>query len=193
MSKGPPEPGNAKRGRGASSTKDAFRLVYTLTPMSEDEGKNFGLSEAERRYFIRMDSGKVNIAPPSEDATWFRLIGVRIGNGNEKYPNGDEIQTVERWTPPPLFADVSRPIINDILNEIDKGLPDGNRYSQAGAAKERAAWKVIVKHLPDKTEKQAQAMVRCWVKSGLLVEDAYTNPAQRRPVQGLRVDNSKRP
>ena len=32
-SKGPADPGNANRGRGASSMKDAGRLVYTLAPM----------------------------------------------------------------------------------------------------------------------------------------------------------------
>jgi RecA-family ATPase len=62
-SKGPAEPGNAKRGRGASSTKDAFRLVYTLTPMNPDEGKEFGLSEADRRFLIRMDSGQGQYCP----------------------------------------------------------------------------------------------------------------------------------
>jgi hypothetical protein len=47
--KGPPDPGNANRGRGASSMKDAGRLVYTLTPMSPEEGQALGLSEIDRR------------------------------------------------------------------------------------------------------------------------------------------------
>ena len=36
--------------------------------MSPDEAKKFGLSEAERRNLIRLDSGKVNIAPPAREA-----------------------------------------------------------------------------------------------------------------------------
>jgi hypothetical protein len=41
------------------------RLVYTLSPMTEAEAQQFGISEFERRHLIRMDSAKVNIAPPA--------------------------------------------------------------------------------------------------------------------------------
>ena len=47
VSKGPPDPGNADRGRGASAMKDAARLVYTLSAMSRDDAKIFGVEEAE--------------------------------------------------------------------------------------------------------------------------------------------------
>jgi hypothetical protein len=191
-SKGPADPGNAKRGRGASATKDAFRLVYTLTPMAKEEAEGFGLCEAERVPLIRMDSGKVNTVPGSADATWFKLVGVNIGNGNDEYPNGDNIQTVERWSPPATFAEISVAEINDILNEIEKGLPDGNRYSDHHLATTRAAWRVVTKH-SKKTEGQAKAIIQTWVKSGLLFNDECENPTTRKTVQGLQVDNSKRP
>jgi RecA-family ATPase len=45
-SKGASDPGNANRGRGASAMKDAARLVYTLSPMSTDEAKAFGITES---------------------------------------------------------------------------------------------------------------------------------------------------
>ena len=93
--KGPPDPGNANRGRGASAMKDAGRLIYTLTPMSLEEGQALGLGEADRRRLIRLDSAKVNITPPMAEAKWFRLIGVDIGNGTALYPRGDQVQTVE--------------------------------------------------------------------------------------------------
>jgi AAA domain len=40
--------GDADRGRGASSMKDAARLVYTLNPMTAEEAKQFGVDETER-------------------------------------------------------------------------------------------------------------------------------------------------
>ncbi len=92
--------GDADRSRGASSMKDAARLVYTLTPMTPEEADQFGVPEAERRTLVRLDSGKVNIAPPAHKASWFRLIGVPLANGAGIYPKGDEVQTVERWDPP---------------------------------------------------------------------------------------------
>jgi hypothetical protein len=194
MSKGPPDPGNANRGRGASSAKDGGRLVYTLTSMTTDEAQAFGLSEAERRRLIRMDSGKVNIAPPADKATWFRLVGVRIGNSTELYPNGDEVQTVEPWTPPETFAGLTNLLANQILNDIDAGLPDGNRYTDArNAAEDRAAWRVIVEHIPEKKQAAAREIIKTWKKAGLLTTREYENPVTRKTVKGLYVDNAKRP
>jgi hypothetical protein len=73
------------------------------------------------------------------------------------------------------------------------GLPDGNRYSNASKANERAAWKVVKRHAPDKTEGQAREIIKAWVKNGVLIAEEYENPLTRKQVKGLRVDNSKRP
>jgi hypothetical protein len=191
--KGPADPGNANRGRGASAMKDAARLVYTLTPMTTEEAKAFNVTEAERRSLIRMDSGKVNITPPLTDAKWFRLVGVPLGNATELYPHGDEVQTVEPWTPPDTWAGLSQHLLNQILSDIDVGLLDGNRYSDAPNVTDRAAWRVVAKHAPDKTEGDARQIIKSWVKHGVLVHEDYENPATRKLVKGLRVDDAKRP
>jgi RecA-family ATPase len=102
-SKGPADPGNASRGRGASSMKDAARLIYTLTTMTAEEAQAFGIEEDQRRLLVRMDSAKVNITPPMAKAKWFRIVGVPIGNATKLYPSGDIVQTVEPWTPPDLW------------------------------------------------------------------------------------------
>jgi hypothetical protein len=191
--KGQADPGNADRGRGASAMKDAGRLVYTLTPMTTQEAQAFGLSEAQRRCLIRLDSAKVNIMPPMTDAKWFRLVGVDIGNGTDAYPGGDEVQTVEPWSPPGLFADISVPILNTILDDIDAGLPDGNRFSDAPNVADRAAWRVIEKRCPSKGEGLARQIIKTWIGSGLLVRKKYRNPVERKEVNGLWVDSIKRP
>jgi hypothetical protein len=87
--------------------KDAGRLIYTLTPMSTDEAKTFGIPEQDRRLYIRIDSGKVNILRPSILAKWFHLVGVPLGNTSELYPSGDNVQTVEVWRPPNAFDKVT--------------------------------------------------------------------------------------
>lgn len=193
VNKGPADPGNANRGRGASSMKDAARLVYTLTPMSPEEAQAFGVPEAERRRLIRMDSGKVNIAPPLAEARWFRLIGVPLDNGNDTYPNGDDVQTVEPWTPPDAWAGLTNHLLNRILDDIDAGLSDGQRYSAAPNAKHLAAWPVILKHAPSKSEGEAREIIRTWVKNGVIEAADYENPVTRKPAKGLRVVAAKRP
>ncbi|MDA0653747.1 MAG: AAA family ATPase [Proteobacteria bacterium] len=193
VNKGPAEAGNANRGRGASAVKDAARLVFTLTQMASEEAESFGISEAERRSLVRMDSGKVNIAPPLDKARWFRLVGVRLNNGTEDYPQGDEVQTVEAWTPPDAWEGLSHHLLNHILTNIDAGMDDGERYSHAPNALDRAAWQVVAKHAPGKTEKQARAIIRTWMKTGTLQSDVYHSEADRKDRKGLRVNDAKRP
>jgi hypothetical protein len=185
--------GDANKGRGASAMKDALRLVYTLTPMSPEEAQMFGLDEGQRRSLIRLDSGKVNIAPPSSDATWFQLVGIPLDNATEAYPAGDHVQTVERWHPPDTMAGLDSRLLNRILDDIEAGMADGQRYSGANAAGKRAAWLAVQAAAPNKTEKQCRAVIVTWLKSGTLITEEYEDPIQRRTRSGLRVAIAKRP
>jgi hypothetical protein len=193
MSKGMADPGNANKGRGASSMKDGGRLVYTLTTMSTDEAKAFGIPEDKRREFIRMDSGKVNITRYMGAAKWFRLVGVQLNNGTEMYPNGDEVQTVEAWRPPETWADLSSELLNKVLTVIDEGLADGNRYSDGPKTSDRSAWRVVTQHAPKKTEAQAREVIRTWARNGVLESRKYKNPSTHKDVSGLWVNDAKRP
>lgn len=191
--KGVAAAGDAQMGRGASSMVDAARLVFTLTRMSPDEAKQFGLDEAERRSLVRMDPGKVNIAPPAKDARWFRLVGVPLGNGTERYPLGDNVQTVVPWTPPSVWQGVTADLANRILDDIDAGLTNGSRYSNHNRAGDRAASAVVQRHLPAHAEKQARDMVATWIKNGVLELRDYDDPTERKIRQGLYVVCEKRP
>ena len=161
--------------------------------MSEDEAKTHDIAPEERWSYVRLDGAKVNIAARLTKPTWFRLVGVSIGNATSEYPAGDTVQVVEPWTPPETWGDLSSALLNQILNEIEKGLPDGNRYTNAPSAKERAAWKVIQRFAPHKTGAQAREIIKTWVKNGVLVTFSYTNPVTRHEVTGLQVEHDKRP
>jgi hypothetical protein len=191
--KGQLTPGDADSGRGASATRDAGRLIHTLTPMSEDEAKAFGIDPEQRHSYIRLDKGKVNLAPPARTATWFKLIGVPLGNGNDEYPNGDDVQTVEPWDPPKTWEGLASTTLNVALTDIDNGMPNGQRYSAAPKADDRAAWKVVQRHCPDRTEAQCRGIIRTWVKNGVLVERNYDDPIEHKERKGLYVDPTKRP
>jgi hypothetical protein len=196
VSKAPSSPaaGDANRGRGASAFKDAARLVYTLTSMSRDEREQFNIDEAEARRLVRYDSGKVNIAPPATGARWFRLVGVSIGNKTEDYPNGDEVQAVEPWAPPDMWAEITTAVANKILDQIEAGTGKDGRYSsapQAGA--ERAVWRVVKVKVPDLTEKQCRRVIDTWLTNGVLEKRPYKDPARRQSQIGLFVIDAKRP
>jgi hypothetical protein len=173
--------------------KDGGRLVYTAATMSTEEAQAFKIPEKDRRSYVRMDSAKVNITPPMSQAKWFRLVGVPLGNATDVYPNGDDVQTVEPWTPPETWADIDAALSNRILDEIDAGLPDGNRYTDAAKAGEREAWKVVTKHVSTKSEAQAREVIKTWVKNNVLNVKKYPNPDTRKDVNGLYLDHAKRP
>ena len=121
------EAGDANRQRGAGALKDAARLVYTLTGMSKDDAEALGAGEVERKSIFRIDSAKVNIAPPDATTRWFRLVGVNIGNGTADYPSGDNVQTCETWKPPALFDDLTTGDLNKVLRKLGAGMGEGRR------------------------------------------------------------------
>jgi hypothetical protein len=197
--KGQLAPGDADAGRGSTGIRDASRLNFTLSVMSEDEAKAFAINIDERFSYIRLDAAKVNLVVRSGKATWFRLIGVPIGNDTVYYPNGDTIQVAEPWSPPDAWAGLSTATLNAILDYINAGVRDeggqlnGERFSNAPAATDRAVWPVVQRFAPDKTEGQCRTIIHQWLDSGLLVPKPYDSPRQRKERQGLKVDNTKRP
>lgn len=192
-------PGDADAGRGSSGIRDAGRLIFTLTPMSEEEAEENDINPDERFSHVRLDSAKVNIAARSNTATWFKIVGVEIGNGDgDVYPNGDTIQVVEPWRPKNAWADLSEAVVNKIFDDIehgpvdDDGRPTGERYSNESAAKQQA-WRVVKEHLPEKTERQCRAIINNWIAKKVLYKASYYSPTQRKNRSGLSVDPAKRP
>jgi hypothetical protein len=191
--KGAALPGDANRSRGASAIVNAARLVRTITTMSAEEAKLFGVAPEDRPRFFRVDDAKINVAPTASAATWFRLVSVALGNVTPQYPRGDHVQTVERWEPPDHWR-VSAVTLNAILDDIDAGPEPGRRYSAGTAAKPPlAAWGVVIRHLPNHNESQAREMISTWVKNEVLIAKDYDDPVTRKPRKGLHVNAANRP
>jgi hypothetical protein len=190
--KGAGEPGDADAGRGASAAKDAGRLVHTITPMAVDEAQAFGIKDEERRRYVRLDKGKVNILPPSRSARWFELVGQPLGNGTEIYPAGDDVQAIKPWTPPKVGEGITPAVMNAILDDIDTGPSEGHRYTNANSG-ERQAWHVVQSHCPDKTERQCRDLIKKWVGDKVLTVKPYKGPGMYHAGNGLNVNPAKRP
>jgi hypothetical protein len=173
--------------------RDAMRLVNTVSRMTQKEAEAFNVDEALRGHLIRYDGAKLNIAPPPHEARWFQLASVPLGNATDTYPAGDHVQVAAPWLPPKLFDHLPTPIIHRILEQIDAGLANGQRYSPAPSAQGRAAWRVVCERAPDKTEAQARQIIRLWCDSGLLISEDYDDPVVRRPLIGLRTNRNKWP
>jgi DNA polymerase bacteriophage-type len=190
--KGALEAGNSDNRRGASAQRDASRLDYTLARMTDEEAKRFGIDLDARRDYVRLDRAKANIVRGSIKSTWLRMVNVRLGNATEDYPEGDEVQAIESWVPPETWAGITDEMIDAMLTDITEGMPNGQRYSDANAAKTRMAWQVVQRHCPTHNEAQCHAIIKAWVKSGVLYSDDYDDPIEHKSRKGLFVNAAAR-
>jgi hypothetical protein len=58
-----------------------------------------------------------------------------------------------------------------IVAEIDRGMPNGQRFSNHNSATKRQAWPIVQKHCPDKTQEQCRRAITSRVDNELLNED----------------------
>ena len=75
--------GDVNMARGASAVAAAARVVHTLGVMSEASAKKYSVPEAERKWFVRLDSAKGNFSPPAEREEWFKRTSVKLPNNDD--------------------------------------------------------------------------------------------------------------
>lgn len=185
--KGALTPGDPDMVRGASATVGASRIVLTLTGMSEEDAKLFGLptNRKDRAQYVRLDDAKQNYAGFG-DGEWYEKVLCDLANG-------EAVPAAIPWVPPDFWRLIPSFTANAILDAIDEGLPQGSRYSPAPQAKDRAAWPVVIKFVAELTEKQARAVIATWLKNKVLAARTYYDPEHRHDRAGLFVDPTRRP
>lgn len=188
--------GDMDAARGASSMVSAARVVLTLSVMSPEEAVDMNVPEEKRRFHVRVDNAKSNLAPPPTAAEWFRLESVSINNETEEYPEGDSIGVACYWSPPSPFADIGEHM-EAIFARIRRGYVHENGMSEPYSMTrqhtgERYAAFAVLASFPDgsKSEKQAMACIRSWIENGLLVEKQYKN-ANNDTRKGLFVGSDE--
>jgi hypothetical protein len=86
--------------RGGSAIIDAVRSARVLNRMSAAEAELAKIDANKKNFYVRVDIGKRNMAPPPEKATWYRLASVELANG-------DQVQALRLWEFPSVFVDVA--------------------------------------------------------------------------------------
>ena len=74
--------------RGASSLVNAARIAHVLASMTEADADAFGIPEARRPWFMRLDNAKANLQAPAMRADWFEKVSVTL-------PNTDDVGTLQ--------------------------------------------------------------------------------------------------
>ena len=92
--------------RGAGSLVDAARSNRVLNVMTTDEAEAAQVKPEQRKSYFRADDGKANMAPPAENATWFKIVSIGLGN-HEIFELGDFVGVVTSWALPGVFVGVN--------------------------------------------------------------------------------------
>lgn len=170
---------------GATSLRATFRSSRILARMDPETAKKMEVEEPWR--YVRIAGSKENYAPPPDKATWYRLHSVRLENGTDLYPDGDSIGVAARWAPPAPFGGLPWEAIIAVLETIDAGTEEGERYSPNRQAKRWAGHLLTAK---GRTPEQAAGIISRWLDEGVLAEVTYQN-RQRNEVRGLTVSAPK--
>lgn len=173
--------------RGAGSLIGAARSARVINRVSQDEAERLGVHPKDAKGIFRVDDGKANLAPPAEEAVYRKMEGVQLAN--EEW-----VGVATKFDLPDEWAGMTDAIVNDILRLIDKGPKrddDTEEYfSIRPQDKTRWVGQVIMDYpFPKaedfKTEGQAKAILRQWLKNGLLEEISYHSAAQRKERKGI--------
>lgn len=169
-------------GRGASTQIYKARDARVLNTMTAKEAETAQVDNP-KRYFSVI-SGKANLTPPADRATWRRLVGVSLGNGNGPSDPGDEIGVVEPWTWPDLFDGVSVEDAKEVQRRIAKGEWRENSQASDWAGKVVAEVLGLGLAAPG-VRASLRKMLAEWCKSGALkvVERTAENRVKRKFIE----------
>lgn len=100
----------AESSRGAIALVAAARSVRVLNRMTKEEAQRAG--ERSHRGFFSLVDDKNNLAPPTADADWFRIVGVALANG-------DNVGVVEPWKWPDPFEGITAANLLSVQRAVD--------------------------------------------------------------------------
>lgn len=147
-------------GRGASSLHSAVRSARVLNAMTRDEAQRANVEN--RRLYFRVNNGKANLAPPSDESEWFELSSVELGNG-------DQVGVVSRWQWPDPLDDITI----DHLRAAQKAVNEGGQWRESSQAKQWVGIPIagaLGLDLKNKAhKKKVSALLKVWFETGMFV------------------------
>jgi hypothetical protein len=152
--------------RGGSALVDAGRVGRVLNRMSDTMARKLKLGHPWR--YFRVDDGKLNLAPPTEEARWRHLVSVNLDNRSSwDRDDGDSVGVVEPWQMPDPTANVSDDDTARALAALKGG--EWRKDSQAKAWAGKAIAATLGWDSDDQQDKDAiKKLIAMWLKDGTI-------------------------
>jgi Bifunctional DNA primase/polymerase, N-terminal/AAA domain/Primase C terminal 2 (PriCT-2) len=178
--------GDIDAARGATAFGNVVRIANTLFDMTKEQAIVFGLPEADRRSYIRLDDAKANYHEVSGIEQWFRKETFHLQNQHGEIP-GDNVGVLMPWTRPAVVDDEVFKKVVEMIPAIDQGIFDDDgvflgeyyttHYTQRAADREtfnRWVGLFIQKKL-DVNEQKTKDVIKQLVNKNMLVSFDYRN------------------
>ena len=169
---------------GATSLRATFRSCRILARMVPDAAQKMNIPDPWR--YIRIAGSKENYAPPPEKATWFKLLGLPLGNATDEYPEGDDVAVAVTWQPRPMFGDMDGATLRAVFEELRREI-----YGPTRQAKHTPWVGNALINFGGRSQSEAAKIVRAWLDSGVLSIGEYYHSKTKHTVQRVALDEAK--
>ncbi len=151
--------------RGAGSLISAARAARVINRITPEDAQALGVDEQESLGIFRMDDGKANLAPPSDKATYRRMVSVEIANG-------ERLGVATEFKLPDLFDGITA----KDLYKVQRTVAEAEETEQAYRSDVRAKnWigQAVAEQLDLDIDKpgdkaRAKAVAKQWINTGSL-------------------------
>jgi hypothetical protein len=180
-------------GRGAVALLAAVRSARVLNTMTEEEAEKAGIDDSRHSY-VRIETGKANLAPLTSREHWFKLENVDLENGgpgNLDMGDGVGVPVVWQWPQRQATHDGDRDRIMEALATGGPWRDSDQATSQPWAG--IAVLEALELDADNKAHrKRAKLVLSELIKAGVLVKVDGQDPA-RKPVKFIQVACSTTP
>lgn len=167
---------------GATSIRATFRSSLVLARMMPVEAEKMMIPDPWR--YIRIAGTKENYTPPPEKSSWFKLIGVPLGNATNEYPDGDDIGVATIWQPRPMFEGMDASQLAAVFEALRQTHHSPSRQAKNWAGK-------VLTELGGRTPQEAAKIVAAWIGTGVLIESEKRDSKNRNMVKCVTVNDAK--
>jgi len=171
--------------RGGSALIGAVRAGRALNPMTAEEAAKAGI-ETHIDHFRIEAAGKNNLSRSAPHSTWYKRVGITIGNG-------DEVASLEPWQWPDAFDGITTRDAVRVQTLVGQAEPKPRFSSQA------AGWVGVIVadalglDLTDKAHRaRVNSMIGTWIRTQVLEVVEIYDPTKGRDTK-IVVPGSNKP